>query len=95
MMESPSSSPDRSTITVICDHPILVAQARQRSLLPSTSWVYPTEVALRFLQRQQQRAETSLNLDAAIVQDERGMVALWTRETELCSPDAERIRTSS
>ena len=50
---------------------------------------------MRFLRRQQHRAETSLNLEAAIVQDERGMVALWTRDMEICSPTADRIRTSN
>ena len=86
VMGAPSSSPDGPTLTAMCNDPIPVSQARQQSLFPSTSWVYRSEAALRFLRRQQQRAETSLNLEAAIVQDERGMVALWTRETEICSP---------
>ena len=95
VIEAPSSSPDPATIISTRDHPIPAAQARTRSLYPSPSWVYPTEGALRFLRRQQQRAETSLNLEAAIVQDERGMVALWTRDMEICSPAADRIRTSN
>ena len=85
VMKTPLSSSDHPTITSTCDHPIPIAQARQRSLLPSTSGFYPSESALRFLHRQRQRAETTLNLEAAIVQDERGIVALWTRETEVCS----------
>ena len=88
-IETPASSPDHPTMTSTCVHSLAVAQARQRSLYPSTSWVYPTEAALRFLRRQQQRAETSLNLETAIVQDERGMVALWTREKDSCSPAAD------
>ena len=95
MTETPSSSPDHATMISTYDHPLPVAQARQRSLCPSMSWVYPTEAALGFLQRQQQRAETRLHLEAVIVQDERGMVALWTRDMEICSRAADPIRTST
>jgi hypothetical protein len=57
-----------------------VADARQRGLMPSTAWSYRSDSALRYLQRQQRRAETELYLETAIVQDARGFVALWTRE---------------
>lgn len=55
-------------------------QAQRRSLSPSTAWEPPSPGTLRYLTRQQHRAETQLHLEAAIVQDERGWVALWTRE---------------
>ena len=55
-------------------------QARRQSLSPSTAWESPSAGTLRYLARQQHRAETQLNLEAAIVQDNRGWVALWTRE---------------
>ena len=48
--------------------------------MPSTAWSYRSDSALRYLQRQQRRAETELHLETAIVQDARGFVALWTRE---------------
>ena len=57
-----------------------VAEARQRGLMPSTGWSYRSDSALRYLRRQQRRAETALHLETAIVQDARGFVALWTRE---------------
>lgn len=79
-MVSPSSSPDHLAAASIWDRPVPVAQARHRSLLPSTSWAYLNEATLRFLRRQQQRAETTLHLEAVVVQDERGLVALWTGE---------------
>ena len=55
-------------------------QAQRRSLSPSTAWEPPSPGTLRYLTRQHHRAETQLHLEAAIVQDERGWVALWTRE---------------
>jgi hypothetical protein len=55
-------------------------QARGRALSPSTAWEAPCASTLRYLTRQQRRAETELHLEAAIVQDERGWLALWTRE---------------
>jgi hypothetical protein len=55
-------------------------QAQRQSLSPSTVWESPSAGTLRYLARQQHRAETQLNLETAIVQDERGWVALWTRE---------------
>ena len=55
-------------------------QARGRALSPSTSWEAPGASTLRYLTRQQRRAETDLHLEAAIVQDERGWLSLWTRE---------------
>jgi hypothetical protein len=57
-----------------------VPQAQRRSLSPSTAWEPPSPGTLRYLVRQHHRAETQLHLEAAIVQDERGWVALWTRE---------------
>jgi hypothetical protein len=62
-----------------------VAEARQRGLMPSTAWSYRSDSALRYLQRQQRRAETELHLETAIVQDARGFVALWTRESQAVS----------
>ena len=58
-----------------------VAEARQRGLMPSTAWSYRSDSTLRYLQRQQRRAETELHLETAIVQDARGFVALGTRES--------------
>jgi hypothetical protein len=55
-------------------------QAQRQSLSPSTTWESPSPGTLRYLARQRHRAETQLHLEAAIVQDERGWVALWTRE---------------
>jgi hypothetical protein len=55
-------------------------QARGRALSPSTAWEAPSASTLHDLARQQRRAETELHLEAAIVQDERGWLALWTRE---------------
>ena len=55
-------------------------QARGRALSPSTAWEAPGASTLRYLARQQRRAETELHLEAAIVQDERGWMSLWTRE---------------
>ena len=55
-------------------------QARGRALSPSTSWEAPGASTLCYLARQQRRAETELHLEAAIVQDERGWLSLWTRE---------------
>ena len=55
-------------------------QARGRALSPSTAWEAPGASTLRYLARQQRRAETELHLEAAIVQDERGWLSLWTRE---------------
>jgi hypothetical protein len=55
-------------------------QAQRQSLSPSTTWESPSPGTLRYLARQRHRAENQLNLEAAIVQDERGWVALWTRE---------------
>ena len=50
-------------------------QAYDRSLSPSTPWESPSGATLRYLVRQKHRAETQLNLDAAIVQDHRGWLA--------------------
>ena len=55
-------------------------QAQRQFLSPSTAWESPSPGTLRYLARQRHRAETQLNLETAIVQDERGWVALWTRE---------------
>jgi hypothetical protein len=55
-------------------------QAQRQSLSPSTAWESPSPGTLRYLARQRHRAETQLHLETAIVQDERGWVALWTRE---------------
>ena len=55
-------------------------QARGRALSPSTGWEAPGASTLRYLARQQRRAEIELRLEAAIVQDERGWLSLWTRE---------------
>ena len=60
--------------------PLPAAQVRHRALVPSTSWHYVSAPILRYLARQKYRAETVLNLEAEIVQDERGLVALWTAE---------------
>ncbi len=60
--------------------PLSPCQARQRSLSPSTAWEPSSAATLRYLARQKQRAETQLNLEAEIVRDDRGWVALWTRE---------------
>jgi hypothetical protein len=37
---------------------------------------------LRYLWRQKRRAETELGLEAVIVQDERGLLALWMGERQ-------------
>ena len=55
-------------------------QARGRALSPSTAWEAPGASTLRYLARQQRRAETELHLETAIVRDERGWLSLWTRE---------------
>lgn len=60
--------------------PLPAAQVRRRALVPSTAWLYPGDTTLGYLARQKRRAETTLELDAEIVQDERGLVALWTGE---------------
>lgn len=60
--------------------PLPAAQVRHRALVPSTSWHDVSERTLRYLARQKHRAETVLNLEAEIVQDERGLVSLWTGE---------------
>ena len=52
------------------------------SLEPLTAWEYPSKATFRFLSRQQRRVQTTLNLDAVIVQDERGLVALWAGERQ-------------
>ena len=65
---------------LISEIPLSPRQAQQRSLSPSTIWKSRSVANLKFLARQKQRAQTQLHLDAAIVQDERGWVALWTRE---------------
>lgn len=72
---SPLNDPD-----VIAEVPLTPHEARHRSLSPSTVWEPPSAGTLRYLARQKHRAETQLNLEAAIVQDHRGWVALWTRE---------------
>lgn len=59
-------------------YPVPVAQVRHLALFPSTSWDYECPATLRYLARQKRRAETELGLEAVIVQDERGFVALWT-----------------
>ena len=61
--------------------PLSRDQARARLFSPSTAWEAPSEGTKRYLARQKQRAETQLQLEAAIVQDERGWLALWTRES--------------
>ena len=55
-------------------------QAQRQFLSPSTAWESPSPGTLRYLLRQKHRAETQLHLETAIVQDERGWVALWTRD---------------
>ena len=60
--------------------PLPAAQVRHRALVPSTAWHYVSDRSLRYLARQKYRAETTLGLEAEIVQDERGFVALWTGE---------------
>ena len=57
--------------------PLPVDQVRHLRLLPGTSWEYPCPATLRYLWRQKRRAETELGLEAVIVQDERGLLALW------------------
>ena len=54
-----------------------VAQVRHLRLLPGTAWEYPCPATLRYLWRQKRRVETELGLEAVIVQDERGFLALW------------------
>ena len=60
--------------------PLSLLQAQHRALSPSTAWEAPSAATRRYLTRQHHRAETQLNLEAAIVQDHRGWLALWTRE---------------
>ncbi|MDH3605290.1 MAG: hypothetical protein OEU26_37330 [Candidatus Tectomicrobia bacterium] len=66
--------------------PIATARVRHLPLVPSTSWYYPGDATLRYLVRQKRRAETALGLDAVIVQDERGFIALWTGERPETQP---------
>lgn len=68
-------------------HAIPVAQVRHLALLPSTSWDDACPATLRDLVRQKRRAETELGLQAVIVQDERGFVALWTGELHASYPE--------
>ena len=74
--------------------PLPAAQVRHRALVPSTSWHYVSERTLGYLARQKYRAETVLNLEAEIVQDERGLVSLWTGERphppQVASSESER-----
>ena len=55
-------------------------QVQRQFLSPSTAWESPSPGTLRYLLRQKHRVEIQLHLETAIVQDERGWVALWTRE---------------
>ena len=76
--------------TAESERPIAADRVRHRPLVPSTAWYYPSDTTLRYLARQKRRAETTLRLDAVIVQDERGLVALWTGErpeTQPAEPD--------
>lgn len=73
-------SEDQTSRLPSTDDRLPVAQARRRPLEPMTAWEYPSEATFRFLSRQQHRVQTTLNLDAVIVQDERGLVALWAGE---------------
>jgi hypothetical protein len=57
--------------------PLPVDRARHLNLLPATSWEYPCPATWRYLSRQKRRAEIELGLEAVIVQDERGLLALW------------------
>ena len=74
----PLSRPDDHPGTA--ESPLPLLQAQHRALSPSTIWETASAATLKYLARQQRRAETQLNLEAAIVQDNRGWVALWTRE---------------
>ena len=60
-------------------YPVPVGQVRHLNLLPSTPWEYDCPATLRYLERQRRRAETDLGLEAVIVRDNRGFLALWTR----------------
>ncbi len=71
---------------VLAEVPLSPPQARHLSLSPSTVWEPPSAATLKYLARQKQRAETQLNLEAAIVRDDRGWVALWTRERSVDPP---------
>lgn len=57
--------------------PLSVDQVRHLKLLPATAWEYPCPAIWRYLSRQKRRVETELGLEAVIVQDERGLLALW------------------
>ena len=57
--------------------PLSVDQVRHLKLLPATAWEYPCPATWRYLSRQKRRVENELGLEAVIVQDERGLLALW------------------
>ncbi|ETW92437.1 MAG: hypothetical protein ETSY1_43630 [Candidatus Entotheonella factor] len=60
------------------DDPLPVAEVRHLALFPSTSWDDDCPATRRYLARQKRRAQTELGLEAVMVQDERGFLALWT-----------------
>ncbi len=68
-------------LSISSESPLPVAQVRHLALFPSTSWDYDCPATLRYLIRQKRRAQTELGLEAVIVQDERGFLALWTGDS--------------
>jgi len=73
-MSTPETLPSPMDTSVT---PLPVAQVRHPKLLPGTAWDYPCPATLSYLSRQKRRVETELGLEAVIVQDERGFLALW------------------
>lgn len=73
-------SNDQASPSQVGEDRISIAEARRQPLEASTTWEYPSPATLRFLARQKRRVEDTLRLKALIVQDERGLVALWTGE---------------